>query len=81
LEVFDGDGGTALMWAASHGSIKCVEVLLAMGADAMGSDKDGKSARDWALKNEEPECAMLLEKSILEKNTDKASMRGGSLRV
>ena len=43
-------GWTALIWAAKRGHADTVALLLSLGADPRVRDKQGRSARDWALK-------------------------------
>ncbi|KAI9683287.1 MAG: hypothetical protein M1822_006152 [Bathelium mastoideum] len=44
-------GRTALSWAAEEGSDENVRALLDAGADIKAKDKDGRTARSWALQN------------------------------
>jgi ankyrin repeat protein len=39
------------MWAAVYGNDDAVKELLKAGADKSLKDEDGKTARDWAIKN------------------------------
>jgi ankyrin repeat protein len=44
----DGEGRTALMWAAQNGRREIVAFLLAQGADVNAEDREGKKALDLA---------------------------------
>jgi ankyrin repeat protein len=57
-----GEGFTALMFAAAEGQIEVVKALLSLGADATIKDKDGDTARDFAVKNGHQVAAGLLKK-------------------
>lgn len=42
-------GWSALIWASQGGHLDTVRLLLALGADPARRDRQGRSARDWAL--------------------------------
>jgi len=56
-----GEGWTALMWAAAEGRNEIVKVLLLAGANPAATDKDGDTARVFALQNGHGGTAKLLE--------------------
>ena len=48
LEAKDGDGRTALMWAAMSGELDVVKYLIDNGVDLEAKDGDGRTALMWA---------------------------------
>ncbi|XP_063383096.1 3'-5' RNA helicase YTHDC2-like [Cydia fagiglandana] len=55
-----GSGRTGLMAAARHGLTDTARQMLQIGADPTVKDKNGKTARDYALEAGHSECAALL---------------------
>ena len=55
----DGFGGTALMYAASHGHTECVQLLLSV-ADAKGKDIYGVTALIYAVSGGHEACVRIL---------------------
>ena len=47
-----------MIGAVSHGAEKCVELLLAMGADANGANNDGSTPLHFAVAFEHAACAV-----------------------
>lgn len=56
------DHTTALHWAASHGSIDAVKLLLARGADVSLRDRFNRTALDYALERGDRAMAAVLRK-------------------
>lgn len=54
------DGWTALVWAAQRGHIETVRLLLDLGADPGHRDLRGRTARDWAVKQQHSDIVALL---------------------
>jgi len=70
-ELVDGEGWNALHWAAFHGNLKALDMLLSEGDDGFDGvklglhlvkDKDGKIPLDLARAEENYEVADILEK-------------------
>lgn len=57
----DGNGGTALHWAAARGSAEIVRLLLDAGADAGATDGDGNTALQIAQMKGRRELVDLLD--------------------
>lgn len=55
----DGFGGTALMYAASHGHAECVQLLLSV-ADTKGKDIYGVTALIYAVSGGHEACVRIL---------------------
>lgn len=53
-------GWTPLIWAAKRGHGETVQLLLELGADPAVADRQGRTARDWALRQGHAELAALL---------------------
>lgn len=56
----DGEGKTALYWAAARGDVKAVEALLKFGADPNCRDDIGQGPLRASLKAIEPDCMKAL---------------------
>jgi hypothetical protein len=73
----DGEGETALMLAAKHGSLGCARRLLEAGADPSARSGSNMSAMDWAIGCRKDDCVELLEawieKRALEEQSERAS--------
>jgi hypothetical protein len=61
----DGNGCTALMFAAVHGNSLVVAELLLMGADPMVCNHAGKCALQWARDREHEACERLIQRAML----------------
>ena len=59
--ALQGDGWTALMWAAIRGHEEVVPLLLEGGADREAKDRYGLSALDWARRRGHDGAVRLLE--------------------
>ena len=57
----DGDGKTALLWAARNGNEKAVTLLLKAGADANAMDCYGNTALVWAVRHGNEKAVELLK--------------------
>lgn len=55
-------GWTALIWAAKRGHTETVRLLLTLGADPGRQDRQGRSARDWALAQGHDDVVALLRR-------------------
>ena len=60
-------GATALMWAIENKKIDCVRLLLAYGADIGIKDKEGRTAKDYALIGKKKQISELLEREETER--------------
>ena len=60
LDARDGNGWTALIWAAANGQVECARALLAGGADRTLRRSDGKTALEMAEAYGPAELAALL---------------------
>lgn len=58
-----GLGWTALIWAAKQGHAATVRILLERGANRTLTDREGRSAAQWARQNGHQEVLVLLESS------------------
>ena len=63
VNAANGQGRTALMWAASYGQDLAVQMLLDKGADPRVKDVDGVTAAGWAAKNGRDQVARLLREA------------------
>jgi hypothetical protein len=65
LNVRDGSGATALMWAAfnEYGDAALVEELLARGADPLAANRAGETALVWALRRGDTPAVAALRKA------------------
>ena len=52
VDVMNAHGRTALHWASRNGNVECVETLLAEGADARATSKDGQTAMHMASRSQ-----------------------------
>jgi hypothetical protein len=59
-DALDPGGRTALIWAADHGHVGCVGLLLRFGAEVNVRDKSGNSALTMASKNLRAGCVNAL---------------------
>eukprot|EP00051_Salpingoeca_urceolata_P027516 m.481814 g.481814 ORF g.481814 m.481814 type:complete len:641 (+) comp22335_c0_seq1:310-2232(+) len=60
LNEQDDQGMTALCWAAHHGHVDQVRMLLRRGANAEQCNQTGKTAVHFAVCNAEPDCTVAL---------------------
>jgi ankyrin repeat protein len=51
------------MWAAVYGRTDAAKVLLENGADPRLKDDEGKTAADWASRNQREELAKMLREA------------------
>ena len=58
------EGFTALIFAAAEGQSDVIQVLLNHGAESKGTDLDGDTALDSAVKNGHREAAKILKKDF-----------------
>ena len=56
-------GGTALHVAAAYGRLRCIEALLAHGADPNAQDQDSETPHGAAVRCKEEEAAELLQRA------------------
>lgn len=61
VDDYDEEGNTALTSAVKYNHIEIVELLIGLGANKSLTDKDGNSAMDYALINENEEMVNLLK--------------------
>jgi ankyrin repeat protein len=60
VDVKDDDGWPAIIWAANNGHTKCVDVLIANGADVNATTDWGRTALMWAVERGHEACARTL---------------------
>ena len=63
IDTRDGNGRTALSWAAFHGDIPMIRLLLSHGAGIDVADKGGRTPLIWAAIVNRPASASFLLKS------------------
>lgn len=64
----DGDGNTALHWAAENGATEVARVLIEYGADVTRTNYNGETAADWCTWTDTPDheaCLHLLHETWL----------------
>ncbi|MBM9499904.1 ankyrin repeat domain-containing protein [Leptospira sp. 201903071] len=67
LENRDADGNTALLLAASHDSVECLERLLTIGADPLKVNTSGKTGLEEAERQKYHHAAKILKRILVEK--------------
>jgi len=71
VDTRDGNGRTALSWAAQHGNVDMMRLLLANGADIALADKGGRTPLMWAaIVNRKEAAAFLLRQGADPTATD-----------
>ncbi|WP_167883772.1 ankyrin repeat domain-containing protein [Leptospira stimsonii] len=67
LENRDADGNTALLLAASHDSVECLERLLTIGADPLKINSSGKTGLEEAERQKYHHVVKILKKVLVER--------------
>ncbi|WP_061248007.1 ankyrin repeat domain-containing protein [Leptospira alstonii] len=67
LEDKDADGNTALLLAASHDSVECLEKLLKVGADLLQINANGKTGLEEGERQKYHHVSKILKKALTEK--------------
>ncbi|AOP32645.1 hypothetical protein A0128_01410 [Leptospira tipperaryensis] len=67
LENRDADGNTALLLAASHDSVECLERLLTIGADPLKVNTSGKTGLEEAERQKYHHAVKILKKVLVER--------------
>ncbi|XDD51868.1 ankyrin repeat domain-containing protein [Leptospira sp. WS92.C1] len=67
LENRDADGNTALLLAASHDSVECLERLLKIGADPLKVNTSGKTSLEESERQKYHHISKILKKVLIEK--------------
>ncbi|TGK30483.1 ankyrin repeat domain-containing protein [Leptospira yasudae] len=67
LENRDADGNTALLLAASHDSVECLERLLKIGADFLKMNASGKTGLEEAERQKYHHVSKILKKAMTDR--------------
>ena len=76
LNLRDDEGRTALMLAASRGHLECIEALIDKEANPFMKDREGRTARDYAVMFKKTEAVKLIDEMLRESESEEELAEG-----